>query len=285
MIPKILVTGGNGQLATCIKDLHNDGFDIFFASNSDLDITSQQEVKAFFKTNQLDWCINCAAYTAVDKAESDSHNAYLVNVEGTKNLALSCKDHNVKLVHISTDFVFDGEHNRPYKESDPTNPIGVYGQTKLQGEQEIIKILKECFIIRTSWLYSEHGNNFLKTMLRLAKERSQLGVVADQIGTPTYAKDLARTILNLIDNRVSNYGIYHYSNDGVASWYDFAKAIFDITGVNIKLNSISTDQFPTPAKRPYFSILDKTKAKKYLDHNIPHWRDSLIKAIQNLKDE
>jgi len=285
MIPRILVTGSNGQLGTCIKDLDDNKFDIKYVSSSDLDITNNQEVKKFFEHQKIDWCINCAAYTAVDKAESDCDSAFNVNVSGVKNLAEVCKAYRVKLIHISTDFVFDGEHNKPYKESDSTNPIGVYGETKLKGEQEVSRVLKEYFILRTSWLYSEHGGNFMKTMLRLSKDKTQLGVVGDQIGTPTYAKDLAKTIFHIIANNISDYGIYHYSNNGVASWYDFAKAIFDISNIDIELNNISTVQFPTPAKRPHFSVLDKTKIETTLNKKAPYWRDSLITAIQNIKNE
>ncbi|APY08469.1 dTDP-4-dehydrorhamnose reductase [Winogradskyella sp. J14-2] len=285
MTPRILVTGSNGQLGTCIKDVDDNKFDIKYVSSSDLDITNNKEVESFFEQQKIDWCINCAAYTAVDKAESDYNSAFNVNVSGVKNLAEACKAYNVKLIHVSTDFVFDGEQNKPYKESDPTNPLSVYGDTKLKGEQEVSKALKEYFILRTSWLYSEHGANFLKTMLRLSKDKTQLGVVGDQIGTPTYAKDLAKAILLFIEKDISNYGIYHYSNNGVASWYDFAKAIFEIHKTNIQLNNISTAQFPTPAKRPRFSVLDKTKIETALRQNVPYWRDSLITAMQNIQNE
>lgn len=285
MTPRILVTGSNGQLGTCIKDIDNNMFDIHYVNSTELDITNKQKVKEFFEKHKLDWCVNCAAYTAVDKAESEYDNAYKVNVSGVKNLAESCIKYNVKLVHISTDFVFDGEHNKPYKESDPTNPISVYGDTKLKGEHALSNSLKEYFILRTSWLYSEHGSNFLKTMLRLSKDKTQLGVVGDQIGTPTYAKDLAKAIFHIISNDISDYGIYHYSNNGVASWYDFAKAIFDISNINIQLNNITTAQFPTPAKRPYFSVLDKTKIETTLKQKAPYWRDSLIVAMQNIENE
>lgn len=285
MIPRILVTGSNGQLGKSIKDIDDNKFDIKYASSSDLDITNNQEVESFFEQQKIDWCINCAAYTAVDKAESDYNSAFNVNVSGVKNLAEACRRYSVKLIHVSTDFVFDGEHNKPYKESDPTNPISVYGDTKLKGEHALSNSLKEYFILRTSWLYSEHGSNFLKTMLRLSKDKTQLGVVGDQIGTPTYAKDLAKAIFHIIANDISDYGIYHYSNNGVASWYDFAKAIFDISNINIQLNNITTAQFPTPAKRPHFSVLDKTKIETTLKQKAPYWRDSLIVAMQNIENE
>lgn len=285
MTPKILVTGSSGQLGTCIKSIGSNKSDIHYVNSTELDITNELQVKSFFEMHQIDWCINCAAYTAVDKAESDYDKAFNVNVNGAKNLAEASKLYSAKLIHISTDFVFDGEHNKPYKESDPTNPISIYGETKLKGEKEVAKILSEHFIIRTSWLYSEYGSNFLNTMLRLSRDRDQLGIVGDQIGTPTYAKDLAEIIMHIIDNECSNYGVYHYSNNGVASWYDFAKAIFDISNVDIQLENISTIQFPTPAKRPHFSVLDKTKTKENFNVRIPYWRDSLQKAIQNIKNE
>lgn len=285
MTPKILVTGSSGQLGTCIKSIGSNKSDIHYVNSTELDITNELQVKSFFEMHQIDWCINCAAYTAVDKAESDYDKAFNVNVNGAKNLAEASKLYSAKLIHISTDFVFDGEHNKPYKESDPTNPISIYGETKLKGEKEVAKILSEHFIIRTSWLYSEYGSNFLNTMLRLSRDRDQLGIVGDQIGTPTYAKDLAEIIMHIIDNECSNYGVYHYSNNGVASWYDFAKAIFDISNVDIQLENISTIQFPTPAKRPQFSVLDKTKTKENFNVRIPYWRDSLQKAIQNIKNE
>lgn len=285
MTPRILVTGSSGQLGRCIKDIDNNKSDMLYVNSTELDITNELQVKRFFEKHQIDWCINCAAYTAVDKAESDYDKAFNVNVNGAKNLAEASKLYSAKLIHISTDFVFDGEHNKPYKESDPTSPICVYGETKLKGEQAVIESLKEHFIIRTSWLYSEYGNNFLNTMLRLSRDRDQLGIVGDQIGTPTYAKDLAEIIMHIIDNECSNYGVYHYSNNGVASWYDFAKAIFDISNVDIQLENISTMQYPTPAKRPHFSVLDKTKTKENFNVRIPYWRDSLKKAIQNIKNE
>lgn len=285
MKSKILVTGSSGQLAACIKDLGGNRDDILYANSSQLDITDELQVKKFFQDIKIDWCINCAAYTAVDKAESNYDNAYNINANGPKYLAQACKKNGARLVHISTDFVFDGEQNKPYKESHTTNPIGVYGETKLKGEQQVAETLKEHFIIRTSWLYSEYGHNFLKTMLRLSKDKTQLGVVGDQIGTPTYAKDLAKLILHIVDNNVSNFGVYHYSNNGSASWYDFAKAIFDISNTDIQLKNISTAEFLTAAKRPHYSVLDKTKTQANFNIKIPYWRDSLKAAIKNLENK
>lgn len=277
----ILVTGSNGQLANCIKDIEANykGFKFIYTSASDLDITNSAQVDSFFKTNPIDFCVNCAAYTAVDKAETDSDNAYNVNVIGAKNLALACNTHNVTLLHVSTDFVFDGKNTNPYLETDQTNPLGVYGSTKLEGEKAISTLLEKYYIIRTSWLYSEHGNNFMKTMLRLAEDRDELSVVADQIGSPTYATDLAITLLKIISSNNKNYGIYNYSNEGEVSWYDFAKAIFQISGLKIKVNPIKTEAYPTPAQRPQFSVLDKSKIKQALQIEIPYWKESLKIAI------
>lgn len=282
----ILVTGSNGQLANCIKDIEANykGFKFIYTSASDLDITNSAQVDSFFKTNPIDFCVNCAAYTAVDKAETDSENAYNVNVIGAKNLALACKAYKATLLHVSTDFVFDGKNTSPYLETDQTNPLGVYGSTKLEGEKAISTLLNTYFIIRTSWLYSEHGNNFMKTMLRLNKDRDELSVVVDQIGTPTYAKDLAVILLKIISSNNKNYGIYNYSNEGEVSWYDFAKAIFEEIGSQIKLFPIKSVAYPTPAQRPQFSVLDKSKIKQALLIEIPYWRDSLRKAIMNYNE-
>lgn len=280
----ILVTGGKGQLGKCINELTQKmGFKMLFADINELDITNTKSTNEFFINNDIDWCINCAAYTAVDKAESDLDKAQLVNVFGSKNLAEACKKQSVKLIHISTDFVFDGTKHIAYTEEDNANPVSVYGKTKHQGELEIQSILKENFIIRTSWLYSEYANNFMKTMLRLGKDRNSLNIVGDQIGTPTYAKDLAAVIIQIIESDSNDYGLYHYSNEGVASWYDFANAIFELANKQVKTSPIPTTQYPTPAKRPYFSVLNKTKIKETFNLSIPHWRLSLKNAITNLQ--
>jgi len=279
----ILVTGANGQLAKCIKDLENkfNQFKFVFANSSELDITQNNQT-AFFNNHKIDWCINCAAYTAVDLAESEHKKVNDINVLGCKYLAQACKDYHINLIHISTDFVFDGEISKAYKENDTTNPLGVYGLSKLNGENEIISIFDNHFIIRTSWLYSEYGNNFFKTMLRLASDRNEINVISDQIGTPTYAKDLANALLTIVKSDNQNYGIYNYSNEGVASWYDFAKAIFEIKNLSIKTIPIPSLSYPTPAKRPSFSVLDKTKIKNTFQIEIPYWRDSLKKAISKI---
>jgi dTDP-4-dehydrorhamnose reductase len=278
----ILITGSNGQLGSCIKSLSSnyDGLNFIFTDYQDLDICKKEEVRAFFKSNEhINYCINCAAYTAVDKAEEDKENAFLINALGPKHLALACKENNTTLIQISTDFVFDGNKTAPYTETDVPNPISVYGDTKLKGEKEIEKMLQKYFIIRTSWLYSEHGNNFMKTMLKLAETRDEIGVVSDQIGSPTYAGDLTEVIIHIIRQKSKNYGTYHYSNEGIASWYDFAKAIFNFSSIKIKVNPIKTEAYPTPAKRPVFSVLDKSKIKNNLKVDILYWKESLKKAV------
>jgi dTDP-4-dehydrorhamnose reductase len=282
----VLVTGSNGQLASCIKDhaKQYDGLNFIYTDYEELDICNLNDLEEFFKTNQkIDYCINCAAYTAVDKAESEVEKAFEINATGPKNLAQVCSEFDTILIQVSTDFVFDGEKTEPYVETDVANPISVYGASKLQGEVEIKKIFKKHFIIRTSWLYSEHGNNFMKTMLRLAETRDEISVVSDQIGTPTYAGDLAEVILKIVRSKNTNFGLYHYSNDGVASWYDFAEAIFKASNTEIRLNAIKTEAYPTPAKRPVYSVMDKTKIKSVLKMKTLDWQDSLKKAIASNK--
>jgi len=278
----ILVTGGNGQLASCIKDVEKeyDDLNIIYTDHLELDICELNQIQTFFKSNpQINYCINCAAYTAVDKAETEAEKAFEINATGAKNLAQVCNDHAAILIHVSTDFVFDGEKNEPYTETDAANPISVYGASKLQGEVEIQQALKEYFIIRTSWLYSEYGNNFMKTMLRLAETRDGISVVSDQIGTPTYAGDLAEIIIQIINTKTEKYGIYHYSNEGVASWFEFAKEIFKLTKNKIKVNPIPSIEYLTPAKRPKYSVLDKKKIIDVFKIDIPFWRESLKKVI------
>ncbi|SFI61685.1 dTDP-4-dehydrorhamnose reductase [Olleya namhaensis] len=277
----ILVTGGNGQLATCIKDIESNhsNLNFIYANSEQLNIADFNAVQQFFNDQFFHYCINCAAYTAVDKAESDQENAKNVNVLGSKNLAIVCAEKKATLIQVSTDFVFNGEKSFAYTETDETDPTGVYGVTKLEGEREVAKNIEQHFIIRTSWLYSENGNNFMKTMINLSQNRDLLNIVADQIGTPTYATDLAQAILKIITTNNTQYGIYHYSNEGVASWYDFAKAIFEESNIYIKVLPIKSEAYPTPARRPHFSVLDKTKIKTNLQIEIPHWRDSLRKAI------
>jgi len=274
----VLVTGSNGQLASCIKDLAKqyEDLDFIYTDYKELDICDLNQVNTFFKSNKkIDYCINCAAYTAVDKAESDVEKAFEINANGAKNLAIACSEFDAILIQISTDFVFDGEKNEPYTETDVAKPISVYGASKLQGEIEIKQTLETYFILRTSWLYSEHGTNFMKTMLRLAETRDEISVVSDQIGTPTYAGDLADVILKIITTKNTNFGLYHYSNEGQTSWYGFAKAIFEASNLKIKLNAIKTVAYPTPAKRPVYSVIDKTKIKKTLNIEISSWRETI----------
>ena len=278
----VLVTGGKGQLASCIKDIDKQYEDLNFiyTDYQELDICNLKQIKVFFKSNpKIDYCINCAAYTAVDKAESDADKAFEINATGPKNLAIVCHQFDVVLIQISTDFVFDGQKKEPYTETDVANPISVYGASKLLGEQEIIKVSEKYFILRTSWLYSEHGNNFMKTMLRLAETRDEISVVSDQIGTPTYAGNLANVILKIITNKNTSFGVYHYSNEGVASWYDFAKAIFEESNTEIKINAIKTKAYPTVAKRPIYSVMDTTKVKNRLKVEVPNWKNSLKRII------
>lgn len=275
----VIIVGAGGQLGQSFQFIANDypEIEFHFFSRYSLDITNKLNLQNVFKALKPEFCVNASAYTAVDKSESEQDQAYLINVEGVKNIAETCLNFNTTLIHISTDFVFDGNKNSPYTEEDEINPQGVYGKTKREGELEIIRILKKYFIIRTSWLYSQFGNNFMKTMLKLAQDRDSLGVVNDQIGSPTHAVDLANAIVKVILSSSTNYGIYHYSNEGKASWYDFAKEIFEVNNIKINLKPISTAEFPTPAKRPKYSVLDKTKIKKEFNIFIEEWQDSLKK--------
>ncbi len=288
-MPKILVTGSNGQLGSEIKELtNNDRNNLYFFTDRDsLDITDQEMIKSFIATNRIDTIINCAAYTAVDKAEEDEANANAINHLAVKYLAEIAKEENIKLIHISTDYVFDGTNYRPYVEGDPTNPKSVYGATKLAGEKAMQEINPaNSIIIRTSWVYSSFGNNFVKTMLRLGKERDALGVIFDQVGTPTYAKDLAQTILDIVPQITNEkVEIYHYSNEGVLSWYDFAKEIMYMSKLECHIQPIETKEYPTPAKRPYYSLLNKAKIKKEFGITIPYWKDSVNACLKALGEK
>ncbi|MDA9760483.1 dTDP-4-dehydrorhamnose reductase [Flavobacteriaceae bacterium] len=278
---KALVTGGNGQLAQSLKGVvnHQDELDVDFQDLPDLDITNKQQLESYFSNNELDYCINCAAYTAVDLAEEQSDLAYAVNAEGPKCLAEVCQKHQVTLIHISTDFVFDGQKRIPYLETDAPNPLSVYGASKLQGERNIQDVMDTYFIVRTSWLYSEYGNNFIKTMLRLSETRDEISVVSDQIGSPTCAGDLAEVLIKIVLSSSISYGIYHYSNGGIVSWYDFAVEIFKQLGKTIEVKPIKTKDYPTAAKRPKYSVLDTTKIKNNFDCTIKDWQESLNKVI------
>ena len=279
----ILVTGSNGQLGSEIKELSSNYFyNFFFTDRNSIDITSKDSIRSFCQTNNINVIINCAAYTAVDKAELDELNADLVNRKAVKKLALVSSELNIKLIHISTDYVFDGRNFKPYCEEFQTNPQGVYGKTKLDGENEMRDINpKNSIIIRTSWVYSSFGNNFVKTMLRLGREKESLGVIFDQVGTPTYARDLALTILDIIP-KITNekVEIYNYSNEGVLSWYDFAKEIMKMAKLDCKINPIETFQYPTPAKRPHYSLLNKSKIKSTFNIEVPYWKDSLDECLK-----
>src|SRR5690554_6948266 len=276
----ILITGSNGQLGNELRLVvgENDKINKYYFTDVDeLDITSKKDVSEFIVANNIDIVVNCAAYTNVDKAEDDKENADLINHIGPKNLAEVCRVRNGFLIHISTDYVFDGTKNNPYTETDETKPLGVYGETKLKGENAIINSGCEYVIIRTSWLYSSFGYNFLKTMQRLTAEKESLKVVFDQVGTPTYAGDLANVIHTIIQNNDSEIKnqIYHFSNEGVCSWYDFAVAINEATGNSCKVLPCHSDEFPSKVTRPSYSVLDKKKIKEILEVEIPHWRESM----------
>ena len=287
----VLVTGSSGQLGQALQFIAPNYPEVkfIFCDSKELDITQKDNCFEVFKKYNPNYCINAAAYTAVDKAESEPEKAHLINVIGAKNLAEACKEFDTTLLHISTDFVFDGDSSKlgmtnGYTEEDIPNPTGVYGQTKLDGEKAIQQTWEKHFIIRTSWVYSQFGNNFMKTMLRLASERDTISVVNDQIGTPTNAVDLAEVLVKIIltDNRqptTDNFGIYNFSNEGQCSWYDFAKEIFKQNNISINLQPIPTTSFPTPAKRPSYSVLDKSKIKKVFGVEVKNWEKSLRQKI------
>jgi dTDP-4-dehydrorhamnose reductase len=282
----IIVFGGAGQLGQCLKKVagHRGISQIRFLSSTEASILDPEAINSVFNKYEPAFVINCAAYTAVDKAEDEIEQARALNKTGAENLAKACNANGATLIHISTDFVFKGDVAHPLSESDTTGPTGVYGLTKLEGEQVIAQILEKHIIIRTSWLYSEYGNNFTKTMLKFGAERDQLKIIADQVGTPTYAIDLAGCIFDIIASGKKEYGIYHYSNEGVASWYDFAMAIFELSATEVNVLPIPTSEYPTKATRPSYSVLDKKKIKHTFGIEIPYWRDSLAVCIQKLKN-
>ena len=283
---RILVTGANGQLGSQMRQLGAvSPNEYIFTDVAELDITNKDAVTEFVKQNNINIIVNCAAYTNVDKAEDDMHTAELINATAVKYLAEAAKVVEGTLFHISTDYVFGSEGNTPRTEDMPTNPLGVYGRTKLLGEQAIAEVGCKAIIIRTAWLYSEFGNNFLKTMLRLTAEKEALQVVFDQVGTPTYAGDLALAIFSIIEAEKyeGNEGVYHFSNEGVCSWYDFAVEIARLCGNNeCKINPCTTAEYPTAAARPHYSVLDKSKFKATFSIEIPEWRESLAKCIKKL---
>lgn len=283
----IIVTGANGQLGRKIRDLSDQypDFNFVFTDLSELDISNTEKLKAFFEKTKPHCVINCAAYTQVDKAEEEPELAYSVNADGPENLAQACSRHNAELIHVSTDYVFgNSKQNHPFGEDDPTAADSVYGKSKVAGEEKL-QAFKRTRIVRTAWLYSEYGNNFLKTMLRLGSERKELKVVADQISTPTYAGDLANTLLRLAQQSSSpnaDCEILHYTNEGVCSWYDFAYEIFRQSEINCRLEPIKSEEYPTPAKRPPYSVLDKSKIKKKYQIKVPDYRESLYICLNLL---
>lgn len=283
---KILITGANGQLGNSIKRLESEYKDdcFVFTDVEDLDITDEEAIDTCLKNEKFDFLINTAAYTAVDNAENDYDKAFLLNATAPYLIAKYCKKYKTRFIHISTDYVFDGKSSIPYAPNMKPNPKNVYGITKLQGEKKVLRVYKDAKIIRTSWLYSEYGKNFVKTMMGLGKTKSNINVVYDQIGTPTYALDLAHCIMKMV-HHMPIENIFHYSNEGVCSWYDFALKIIQMSGSKCKVIPIATKDYPTLAKRPPFSVLDKNAVKINLRIDIPHWEDSLTKCMKNLMDQ
>ncbi len=285
---KILITGANGQLGNEMRVLFPSysQFMFFPTDVAELDLCDKRAVEDFISRNKIDYVVNCAAYTAVDKAEDDIDLCYKINRDAVENLAEAASG-KAKIIHVSTDYVFDGNGTHSYKETDTTNPQSVYGKSKREGEQVLLENCKESIVIRTAWLYSSFGNNFVKTMIRLGKERDALNVVADQTGTPTYAADLAKAIMDIIvfdeENQSFPAGIYHYSNEGVCSWFDFTLKIHELVGIiTCKVSPITTDQYPVKAKRPMYSVLDKTKIKETFGIQVPQWEESLKECIKLL---
>lgn len=289
----ILVTGANGQLGKEIRNLQainpNDNFKFFFTDSSQLDITDAEAVEHFIKDNSIRYVVNCAAYTAVDNAEDDAERCYAVNRDGVINLGKAAAKHKAKVIHVSTDYVFDGTATEPYNEEAVVNPQSVYGNSKLAGEKGLLEVCPNSIIIRTAWLYSRYGKNFVKTMMQLGRNRSELNVVADQTGTPTNAADLAEAIGRILHHSESNEfqsGVYHYSNEGVTTWYDFTLAIHKSVGIDTcKVSPITTDQYPTKATRPKYSVLDKTKIKNAFGLSVPTWEDSLEKCVELILED
>lgn len=281
---RILVTGGRGQLGLSLQKIGGDyaAHRFVYTDLPETDITDRAAVEALIEREGIELIINCAAYTAVDKAESEPELARRINCEGPKVLAQIAKKHGLKLIHVSTDYVFDGESCHPLHEDRPASPVGVYGITKREGEIAIEQTGCDAAIVRTAWLYSEFGNNFVKTMLRVGAQRESLSVVYDQVGTPTYAPDLGAALLLIAEKGIGGFEIYHFSDEGVISWYDFAREIFDLAGMTTRVEAIESDQYPTPAKRPAYSVLSKDKIKQ-LGAVVPYWKDSLKICFEALK--
>ncbi len=284
----ILVTGANGQLGKEIQTIYDnysgDKDQFFFTDIDELNVTELKPLNKFVKKNSISVIINCAAYTNVDQAEDEEKIAFLVNELAVKNLTAAALENDVKIIHLSTDYVFNGENYKPYKETDPVNPVSVYGKSKLAGEQKILET-QTGIIIRTSWLYSSFGKNFVKTIEKLAREREELKVVFDQVGSPTYARDLAKTIMKIVFSPLTPecYGIYHFSNEGVCSWYDLAKEIISLQDISCNIEPIESKDFPTKAPRPHYSVLNKSKIKRVFKLDVPHWKDSLQEMMSTLK--
>jgi len=287
----IIVTGANGQLGNEIRELASSlkGYQFHFTDYQELDITDAAAVEASFKALQPVFVINCAAYTAVDKAEEDQEKAYAINAEAVHTIATCCRRYNCQLIHISSDYVYHNGLNRPLLESDPTLPKGVYAASKLRGDMVALAADPSTIIVRTSWVYSSFGHNFIKTMIRLGNERDQLGIVYDQIGVPTSAKDIALAIISImkkVEKEGQQFGgVYNFAPQGVTCWYDFAKTIFEIEGIDCNVNSIPSKAYPTPAKRPTYSVLDCTKIKETFGLEIPYWKDSVRSCLRVLKEQ
>jgi len=283
---KILVTGAKGQLGSELQVISENypAHQFLFTDVDTLDITDFRAIRSCLSTEKPEAVINCAAYTAVDKAEIEPEKANLINTFAAGNLGAACKESDSFLIHISTDYVFDGKGYRPYSETDPVNPVSVYAKTKWAAEEEVRKKASKAVIIRTSWLYSSFGSNFVKTIMKFGHERDSLNVVFDQVGTPTYARDLADAILKILDTGNQEPGVetFHYSNEGVICWYDFARAIIDLSGISCNIYPIETKDYPLPAARPFYGVLNKAKIKKRFNLIIPYWRDSLIECIRLL---
>lgn len=285
---KIVVIGSNGQLGNCIRKIAPDfenQYEFLFTDSTTLDVTNEEQVNDFFYDNKPDYCINASAYTAVDLAEKETEKAFAVNADGVGNLAQACIEYKTILIHISTDYVFDGDTNLPYSEDDFTNPIGVYGESKRKGEELALELNPKTIILRTSWLYSEFNKNFVKTMLNLFSQKTELGIVADQFGQPTNANDLAAAIMDIIGSPNKTYGIFHFSNYPETTWFDFAKKIAEFSKSSIQLNELTTEQYPTPAKRPVRSTMSLDKIEEIYKIEPKHWENSLEECVDILTQQ
>jgi dTDP-4-dehydrorhamnose reductase len=284
----ILVTGANGQLGNEMRQLASQfpSYNFLFVTKEDLPIDDFGNVQAYFQKHPVNYCINCAAYTAVDKAETEKEKAFLINGDAVGNLAAMCKQFGARLIHVSTDYVFNGLSKEPYKEDEKVDPVNTYGASKLRGEEMVLDKDPGSIIIRTSWVFSSFGNNFVKTMLRVMSQRESINVVNDQEGCPTYAADLAKAIMRIVEkDKDVKGGIYNYCNEGTTTWYDFAVAIKELSGSGCVVNSIPTSEFPTPAKRPKYSVLETSKIKDILQISIPNWKDALKDCLAQLKNQ